>query len=167
MVHTWKHHIVSSDFLAAYPWSETLLAPHLKGALLDWWLWIPVIKTKETSLTLCDLCYMACYQADEYTVVIKGLTWWTYSQTPLHIHQQPKVLIHGRIDLGFHVVGAKFWSHARVRVSHQTRQPFWTLLFIIFGESVWTIASFSCSYTEMAPSLILCSSASRFDVLCV
>ncbi len=55
--------------------------------------------------------------------------------------------------------------------THQTRQRFSNLLLSNFGESVWIIASVSCScLTGAAPGVVFCScstSASGFDVLCV
>ncbi len=107
---------------------------------------------------------------DGYTVVIKG---WTQSatilreivafkrcfigskcaknisSTPLHHNHQPEPLREGRMEQCFHVLYAKFWPyHLNVAAeieTHQTMQRFYNLLLSNFGESVWIVASVSCS----------------------
>ncbi len=71
-----------------YPWCESPVPPHPKGALLDWdlvtveaiWVKWTHCHVQETSLRWFELCDMVHYPAgstseDGCTVVIKGWTW--------------------------------------------------------------------------------------------
>ncbi len=77
------------------------------------------------------------------------------SPTPLHHHHQPEPWRQGRMDPCFHVLYAKFGPyHLNVAgeiETHQTRQRFYNLLLSNFGESVWIVASVSCSYLTGNP----------------
>ncbi len=132
---------------------------------------------------------------DGDTVVIKG---WTWSATILRLHvvylNDAQLILRkyppryytttsssmshwdkaGWIHAFMFFTPNSDWNHLNVAAeieTHQTRQRFSNLLLSNFGESVWIVASVSCSYlTGAAPGVVFCCcspSASGFDVLCV